>query len=183
MYPYGAPDEIDANWGHIALSPSKPHIPCDPNNPPTFETNIIPAFQCDNAPNMGPAGTYSGSLLGTSKYYQYIMNCANGLDTQGIIPLSQSGCMQLQTPYGLMDATNTNDYYGYGWIIQYIPTNTSTIRILSHAGSNTYNYVKVMLLPELNIVYWVGTNSGSESDIDMVHDIMNTLPTYNITCI
>ena len=53
-YPFGAPLEPLANWGHVYMWEDQVHYPCDPNNPP--EVPDMPDFQCDNCPNMGPAG-------------------------------------------------------------------------------------------------------------------------------
>ena len=53
-FPFGAPTEPLANWGHIYISDTVPHYPCDPNNPPAIPD--YPDFKCDNCANMGPAG-------------------------------------------------------------------------------------------------------------------------------
>jgi CubicO group peptidase (beta-lactamase class C family) len=53
-FPFGAPAEPGANWGHIYMNDTTPHYPCDPSAPSFIPE--IPDFECDNCPNMGPAG-------------------------------------------------------------------------------------------------------------------------------
>jgi hypothetical protein len=141
-WPFGAPNGTDANWGHLVPG----HRPCDPNDPPHLQTASEPDFACDNPPNVGPAGTYSGSLLNTSRYYSWMIQCVRGEPTQSVVSLSQAGCAVLQSPYGCSDEDCTT-YYGYGWSISYVQLPGAPagelVKTLSHAGSNTYNYVKV----------------------------------------
>lgn len=182
-WPFGAPDEALANWGHIYFSESLPHYPCNPSSPPSFLTSSYPDFKCDNPPNMGPAGTYSGSLLSLSNYYGWAIRCSRGSDTQSVIPLSQESCKLLQSPY------KQNGDYGYGWSIKYeLPGVNSfhegsnqSVKVLSHAGSNTYNYVKVDVIPDLEAIYWAGTNSGSDLDQSMVREILRFLPSATLS--
>lgn len=42
-FPFGAPKEPQANWGHAEMSEEEPHYACDPNNPPDVPEN--PDFQ------------------------------------------------------------------------------------------------------------------------------------------
>jgi CubicO group peptidase (beta-lactamase class C family) len=180
-YPFGAPTEKDANWGHIPLSETIPHFPCDPNHPPHFETKGAPTFKCDNPAYLGPAGTYSGKLLNTANYYIWLVQCSQGLgNTQEIVPLSQQGCLELMEAYGPMYPENpSGGGYGHGWAIADVMMNGEKVKLLNHAGSNNYNIVEVEIYPTLGKIYWAGTNSGYSTDTDMIHKILADLKTYD----
>mmetsp|Transcript_9430 Transcript_9430/g.17652 ORF Transcript_9430/g.17652 Transcript_9430/m.17652 type:complete len:471 (+) Transcript_9430:32-1444(+) len=171
-FPFGAPDESGANWGHIFMNETTPHYPCDPNSPPYVEGN--PDFQCDNCPNMGPAGTYSGGILNMSTYYLWTIQCASGIDTQSTVALSQQGCLEIQQLYA------SDGFYGFGWGVSMVGDGSGGFtKMLSHAGSNTFWIVYVNVFPELGYIAWAGSNSGRAEEDDMVHDIVAALPFYS----
>jgi len=171
------------NWGHVYLNQSMPMYPCDPEHPPEFITQSVPQYRCDNAPNIGPGGTYSGSILESSKYFRWVLNCAAGLSTQSILPLSQAQCIQIQTPFGLVDKTQSEGtWYGFGWI--YSTTQLASgknITYLSYEGSNLLNIAGVFIYPApISTILWASTNGGginTPNEQDLILEISSYLAT------
>lgn len=150
------------NWGHIYVNESTPMLPCNPHSPPTFITEEYPYFQCDNAPNIGPSGTYSGNIITSSKYFQWVLQCSAGMPTQDKVPLTKEQCQQIQTPYGPMDEANTS-FYGFGWIYSNLITKSSNVTYMAYEGSNLMNIAGVWLYPApYNLIVWASTNGGGD---------------------
>ena len=80
-------------------------VPCDQSagSIPSGAPSI-----CDNAPTLGPAGTFSGAVTALGKYLAFHTGCHAGTDQSGL--LTQAECVTLHSP-----ADATIHAYGYGW--------------------------------------------------------------------
>lgn len=167
-----------SNWGHLYYNARKPLVPCNPDSPP-YPYDQISFYQCDNCPNMGPAGTYSGSILNTSRYYQWVVQCAAGVHTQDRIPLTQSQCQLIQSPYG-PDTDSPGNSFGYGWTMTDVQAGANTtVKELSYCGSNTLNIACINIYgTPINTIFMASTNGGGLSQTNekaMISSILNFL--------
>ena len=163
------------NWGHIYFNSSVPLYPCNPNDPPAEYTEEEPYFACDNCPNIGPAGTYSGSIKYIQRYYQWVLGCANGDAYQlSKLPLTKQQCQLLQTGYKVYPPVPSYSF-GYGWLVGSV----NSIKVLTYTGSNTLNIANVNIyFDPIDAIVFSITNGGGEqisSELNMVYNTSSYL--------
>ena len=156
---FGAPNGPHDPWGHNLHDGS--WQPCPP-------TNTL----CDNAPVMGPAGTFSGPVYATAAYLAFHVRCHNGEDTSGL--LSREACVELHTP---VDASIHP--YALGWICH----GTSPFGpYCQHDGSNTRNLMRATLVFERGDASIVFANSNNANLVDAAFRQVISRETGNETC-
>ncbi|PGH33517.1 hypothetical protein GX50_03674 [[Emmonsia] crescens] len=138
---FGTPPEssvisIDNPWGHIVNSSSDPPIPIGG-----------PLTRRDNPPALNPAGRVHCDIDSYGKFIQLHLDGFHGRPTP--LKIRPETFKKLHTPYPLLPSDTLAYTYG-GW--GYLDGSTSPWSngpILSHAGSNTLNYVEAILAPHL----------------------------------
>ena len=136
---FGAPDvdgDLSQPWGHFDLT----------------------AYNSDNPPAYGPAGTVHCSLWDWSKY---AVDQVAGVRGEGGL-LSDTQFTQMITDQGFG--------YAMGWILYDDPDFGGTA--LMHSGTNTMNYAEVWLAPELDSAYLAATNSYSDRSRSIIQGVL-----------
>ena len=145
---FGAPAMAGQPWGHMGEALR----PCDP-------TNATLGF-CDNPPVLGPGGTFSGPVIATAAYLAFHVRCHNGQHDGRL--LSQSECVTLHTPLNASVSA-----YAYGWICAPQAWAGGQL-VCTHDGSNTYNLMRVWMVPTLSRAYAAFTNSAHAAASSML---------------
>lgn len=132
---FGAPgtrDKIDQPWGH------------------TRTGDKTAAFQTDNAPSIGPAGTVHCSMTDWAKFAIVHLRGARAKN-----PFLQAGTFQvLHTP-------PEGQEYACGWGVVERPWAKG--KALHHSGSNTMWFATVWIAPQRDVAALVATNLGGEN--------------------
>ncbi|KAK2805181.1 hypothetical protein FQN51_000704 [Onygenales sp. PD_10] len=134
--PQSSISSVDNPWGHYVNRLTDPPIPVGG-----------PIIRRDNPPSLGPAGLVHCDIDSYRKFIQLHLDGFNGRPTS--LPIKPETFKKLHTPYPSAPGDTVAYTYG-GWI--YLPDSTSPWSngpILTHAGSNYYHYVEVMLAPGL----------------------------------
>ena len=113
-----------------------------------FRSKYWTATQFDNPETMGPAGTVHCNLEDWGKFisFQFLQN-----DTTQLSKVQRDKLLEV----------NQNNYAS-GWGIT--ESNWAKGKVYRHTGSNTYNYARVLVAPNIGRAFVVCTNSfDSES--------------------
>lgn len=116
------------------------------------KSNLVPKFS-DNPEAFGPAGRVHCSLRDWGKFLEQHNRGFRG--ENGIV--TASTFKKLHSTYGTKDSAYT---FG-GWLLN--SRSWARGMTLSHAGSNTMNFAKVWIAPEINSIFMSATNAGGDS--------------------
>ncbi len=126
-----------------------PHLDGPNSGGPNSEGPIPlkPNWNADNPPVLGPAGTVHCSLEDWGKFLQLHLDGSNHKPTKILNAVS----------FDKMHETYPGQDYTYGgWFKVDGP-------IIFHDGSNTMNYARALLIPEINSALMVTVNKGGDA--------------------
>jgi CubicO group peptidase (beta-lactamase class C family) len=145
---FGAPGSAgayDEPHGHREANGTL--LPVDPGEP-----------ESDNPAVMGPCGTINIALKDWALFAQ------DQLDG----PVGHGKLLRAST-YRLLQ-TPVTDGVALGWLVERGPDGSP--ERLTHSGSNTLWYARIMLFPKRHVLVLIATNSGSTAAEKMVHDLL-----------
>ena len=138
-----------------------PHIWSEPKDSPE---SILPGIQSDNPPALGPAGTVHCSMEDWGKFAQLHLKGAQGTDTP---ILKAQSFVPLHTPYP------GSDYTPGAWIR--LDRDWANGAVLSHSGTNTFNYASVWIAPSIDQAFLGATNLGGDRASEAVDAVLTVL--------
>jgi CubicO group peptidase (beta-lactamase class C family) len=133
----GTPGKVDQPWGHAAHGQPIPPGPED-----------------DNPRGLGPAGTAHISLSDYVKYAQW--HLTSGVSHPGLLP--PEAFTHMHASHATTD--KNEPAYEAGWLLAKRPWAGGVA--LTHAGTNTMNYIILWLAPEKHFGFAVVTNQGGD---------------------
>ncbi len=148
--PPAFPGHLGAPWGHREVQ--------------GLAEPVFPDRFGDNPGAIGPAGTVHCSMGDWSKF---IMAHLNGAQNKTSGYLSTSLFKKLHTPWPGKPS------YAMGWGVTEL--NEQKMRLLSHAGSNSFFYANVMILPEMNFAVLTAMNQGGSRATRAAEEVLSQL--------
>ena len=147
-------------WGHFGDQ----QVPCDPSQQ-----------DCDVFAVAAPAGTFSGPVAATARYFAWHMHCHNNFATEESFRqiLTQQSCQELHQP---VDSSVSS--YGYGWYCD----DDGNGFACEHDGSSGLNHFKVLISLEMEraiVAFTNGANRSNAEDYWLVQEAVSAMRMLN----